>query len=142
MTWTKPTNVVPTRAIRTDPPLGLPPYSLGRARCVKCGQVGDATTTYDAEYEGPRAVRERLTRTCGRCGYEWEEAVVDAPTVLPSASTQGVHVGLMRDAQREHVFADASTCACGYGPTTEEDWHRHHVEVAYRALVDAGVIRC
>lgn len=40
-----------------------------------------------------------------------------------------------RLAQRGHVFVDTTTCVCGYGSETGEDWERHQVEVALRAVM-------
>jgi len=39
-------------------------------------------------------------------------------------------------AQRLHVFADTSTCQCGYGPETAPDWNRHRMDVALDAVAD------
>lgn len=54
--------------------------------CTKCGihrdYYGDFTTEYNAigQFSGGVA-DEWLIRTCKECGYSWEEACLDAPTL-------------------------------------------------------------
>lgn len=64
-----------------------PPYTGDNARCAKCGYDGVGTTyTAHGRCEDGYLVMdhqdtggERLCRTCRRCDYHWDEAVVPAP---------------------------------------------------------------
>lgn len=61
-----------------------PPFSGDDPTCVKCGHEG-ASTLYLAHGRcihapGPEIAigfepNERLHRECGRCGYQWDEAI-------------------------------------------------------------------
>ena len=64
----------------TDP--ALPPFSGDVPTCAKCGHKG-ASTLYLAHgrclHNGTAVIglypNERLHRECGRCGYQWDEAL-------------------------------------------------------------------
>lgn len=62
----------------------LPPYSGHMPACKKCGHFG-ADTEYlptgmclhlAGERHENSEINERLHRTCQRCGYTWDEAVL------------------------------------------------------------------
>lgn len=66
--------------------MDLPPFDRARA-CAKCGSIGarveyrgpmSATTNPDRAGNVTTAWPERLHRTCGECGYSWDEATIDA----------------------------------------------------------------
>ncbi|MEW2068431.1 hypothetical protein [Streptomyces sp. NPDC007346] len=74
------------------PDAALPPFSGDNPLCGKCSHV-DAYTDYRAagEYssnERPRSAPspkgERLERTCGRCGFIWDEALVPPGELIDS----------------------------------------------------------
>lgn len=62
--------------------IDLPPYDE-KARCLKCG-YSEVATRYHFTRDQPGCdalpvtLAEHLCRTCGRCGYRWQEAVVAA----------------------------------------------------------------
>ena len=45
----------------------------------------------------------------------------------------------MRDAQQAHLFAETTTCVCGFKPVTGEDWERHQLAVALQAILPSQV---
>lgn len=72
----------------------LPPFSGDEPTCAKCGRVG-ARTEYLSMGDcvhgpGDRGVtlgwdvNERLHRECERCGYQWDEAVVEPCACTPN----------------------------------------------------------
>ncbi|GAA4229449.1 ribosomal protein S27AE [Streptosporangium album] len=73
----------------------MPPYSGLEPTCPKCGWIG-ASLQY-REARGPIALPwntayvvdvarpERLARHCQSCGFHWDEAPLDAPSVLEAA---------------------------------------------------------
>ncbi|MCX4540474.1 hypothetical protein [Streptomyces sp. NBC_01565] len=64
----------------------VPPYSGDEPTCIKCGNAG-ARTEYLAYGETVPgltgnvtisfAPNERLQRECQRCGFQWDEAIVE-----------------------------------------------------------------
>lgn len=58
----------------------LPAFDRGRA-CVKCGSIGarvEWEPASEAESASWPAEREHLKRSCGECGYSWQEATLDS----------------------------------------------------------------
>lgn len=68
---------------REGAPQGLPAFTGDAALCVKCGELGAATSYRAAGEHGTRDRRpfspspkgERLERECRRCDYTWDEAL-------------------------------------------------------------------
>lgn len=57
----------------------LPPFSGDEPRCVKCGNLGAFTEFEAAQTLGGAVLAdEKLLRRCTRCGYEWDEAIVQS----------------------------------------------------------------
>ena len=55
----------------------LPPYSGPLALCIKCG-TRDASTAYRLLRQGDQLPpHEYHQRICKRCGFIWNEAVLD-----------------------------------------------------------------
>jgi hypothetical protein len=55
----------------------LPPFSGDEPRCIKCGNEGAFTAWKEAEKLGSSILKEeRLRRSCSRCDYSWDEALV------------------------------------------------------------------
>lgn len=71
----------------------LPPFSGDDPPCIKCGWT-DARTEYlpfgdCAHGLGDRTTvgfqpNERLHRECTRCGYQWDEAIVEPCSCTPN----------------------------------------------------------
>ena len=66
-------------------PTPLPAYTGAVARCPKCGSAAGAATYWEASWAAGGAYdrrdseeHEHLRRQCLRCGFEWNEAPVDA----------------------------------------------------------------
>lgn len=66
---------------------GYPPFSGDDVECVKCGNKGAATVylEYGRCSHGDEVAigwekNERLHRRCERCGFQWDEATVEAKT--------------------------------------------------------------
>lgn len=62
----------------------LPPYEPN-SECAKCGYEGRALTKYLAygrcshpDMVIGEVLNERLHRSCFRCDYQWDEAIVQA----------------------------------------------------------------
>lgn len=74
------TDPTPTR---DDNPQDLPAFTGAAALCVKCGDLGAATSyraagehgTRDRHTFNPSPKGERLERECRRCDYTWDEAL-------------------------------------------------------------------
>lgn len=69
----------------------LPPFSGDRPTCAKCGHDAAGVCFTPEGFACGRmsrlaavAAAERLCRTCGRCGYHWDEATGD-----PGDATEG-----------------------------------------------------
>ena len=60
-----------TDEILGNPSEDLPAFSGDQPRCKKCGH-DQAGTSYERE-----GLNEWLERECGRCGYSWNEAVLE-----------------------------------------------------------------
>ncbi|MFF4292163.1 hypothetical protein ACFY0N_00735 [Streptomyces vinaceus] len=79
-------------------PQPLPPYSGAETACIKCSYL-EAFTRYRPacqrsadEFNG--ALRrgplpERLERSCGRCDFQWDEALAPAPAAAVRPATIG-----------------------------------------------------
>ena len=83
-----------TTPAAAEQPSVLPPYSGEDTDCTRCANVGAFTHHRAAgEYSsdepprwGPSRKGERLERSCTRCGYVWDEALV--PQTAPELEEQ------------------------------------------------------
>lgn len=61
-----------------------PPFSGDEPRCIKCGNEGAFTVWKPAEKLGGAILKEeRLRRSCTRCDYGWDEAIVPLKAEAP-----------------------------------------------------------
>lgn len=72
-------------------------------------------------------------------GPFWEQCIERyLASELARADVFADLVTRMRKAQQAHLFADTSTCQCGFKPATGDDWERHQLAVALRAILPDG----
>lgn len=76
--------------------ISLPPFSGDEVACQKCQRTGAGTTyraegesrsggSFTAAFDFPMSQRvERLQRNCLRCGFVWDEAIVQPAPAEPT----------------------------------------------------------